>query len=250
VACDAIPTPDAGGLGPLYHFSVPVSEILATGIAPLVNTPTIYTVGKPMGTGDTTLAPAGDTLYFSWSTGFGYGGVYELWISHDSTFTYVSTYADYFEDNEFNAIGMSSLGKWFWKIRANLNGETSAWSETYSFTYNGIIGFWPWLWPPGVTGQPQDKPAYKFALSQSRPNPVKGNAEIAFNLPKSGNYLITIYNIVGQPVRVLEGKGNAGVNKVSWNSCDKDGKRVSNGVYLYTLKAMGNSTTRKLVVMR
>ena len=249
VSCDMIQTPDAGGLGPLYHYSVPVIEVLATGIASQVNVPTIYTEGKLMGTGDTILTPLSDSLYFSWSTGFGYGGEYNLRISQDSTF--VSAYGFNFEDNEFSTIGLSSLGKWFWKIRATLGGETSSWSDTYSFSYYGTMGEWPAGWPPGVAGQPQEKqPVYSFALSQSMPNPVKGNAEISFNLPKAGNYNITIYNILGQPVNVLEGKGNAGVNKVAWNSCDKNGNKVSNGIYLYTLKALGNTATKKLVVMR
>lgn len=243
LSCESIQTPDAGGLGPLYHYTVPVADIMATGIAPLVNTPTIYTVGVPMG-GDTTLAPAGDTLYFSWSTGFGYGGTYEAQASQDSTFaTGVGKYVT--DDNEFRSIGMPATGKWFWRVNATL-GTTSAWSEVYTFTYGGTSIDSTF----GVTGQPQDKPSSSFALSQSRPNPVKGNAEIAFNLPKSGNYSITIYNIVGQPVRVLDGKGNAGVNKVSWNSCDNNGRKVSNGVYLYTLKALGNTATKKLVVVR
>jgi len=243
ISCESIQTPDAGGLGPLYHYSVPVADIMATGIAPLVNTPTIYTVGVPMG-GDTTLAPAGDTLYFSWSTGFGYGGTYEAQASQDSTFaTGVGKYI--INDNEFRSIGMPATGKWFWRVNATL-GTTSAWSDVYTFTYGGTSIDSTF----GVTGQPQDKPSCSFALSQSRPNPVKGNAEIAFNLPKSGNYSVTIYNIVGQPVRVLEGKGNAGVNKISWNSCDNNGRKVSNGVYLYTLKALGNTATKKLVVVR
>ncbi|MBI5806691.1 T9SS type A sorting domain-containing protein [candidate division TA06 bacterium] len=244
IACDGIQTPDAGGLGPLYHFSVPVTEILATGVGPLVNTPLIYSVGKPMGTGDTTLAPAGDSLYFSWSTGFGYGGIYEAQASQDSTFaTGVGKY--FTKDNEFTSVGMPATGKWFWRVNATL-GTTSAWSDVYTFTYGGtsIDSLF------GVEGQTQSKPVHSFALNQSRPNPVKGSAEIAFNLPKAGSYSITIYNILGQPVNVLEGRGNAGANKVSWNSCDKNGQKVSNGVYLYTLKSLGNTATKKLVVVR
>ena len=245
IACDAIQTPDAGGLGPLYHYSVPVTEIMATGIAPLVNTPTIYTVGKPMGTGDTTMTPAGDSLYFSWSTGFGYGGEYRIQFSMDSTFASL-IYNLYLNDNEFTSIGMWDTCKWFWRVKATLE-TSSGWSNIFSFIYKGETIIGP---PPGVAGDPSIKPAYSFALNQSRPNPVKGSAEIAFNLPKAGNYSVTIYNIVGQPVRVLEGKGNAGVNKISWNSCDNHGQKVSNGVYIYTLKALGNTATQKLVVIR
>lgn len=247
ISCDSKQTPDAGGKGPLVHYSVPVADIMATGIAPLVNTPVIYTDGVPMGN-DTTLAPSGDSLYFSWSTGFGYGGVYELQASLDSTFA-TGVYHMYLNDNEVYSVGTpAGAGKWFWRVNATLE-TTSAWSDIYCFTFGGSTVDTKW-WPLGVTGQPQTTPVHSFALSNSRPNPVKGNAEISFSLPKSGNYSITIYNIVGQPVKVLEGKGNVGVNKVSWNSCDNNGHKVSNGVYLYTLKALGNSATKKLVVVR
>jgi hypothetical protein len=243
IACDGIQTPDAGGKGPLYHFSVPVSEILATGVGPLVNTPVIYSVGVPMG-GDTTLAPAGDTLYFSWSTGFGYGGTYEAQASQDSTFaTGIGKYVT--NDNEFRSIGMPATGKWFWRVNATL-GTTSAWSGVYTFTYGGTSIDSTF----GVTGQPQEKPVHKFSLNQNRPNPVNKLAEISFNLPKSGSYSLKIYNIAGQVIRTLDGKGTAGQNTVTWNGMDNGGRKVANGVYLYNLQAFGNSATKKLVVVR
>lgn len=102
----------------------------------------------------------------------------------------------------------------------------------------------------GVAGTPAGTTSGKMVLNQNAPNPVKGNSEISFNLPRAGNYSITIYNIVGQPVNVLQGQGNPGMNKVTWNGCDKNGLKVSNGVYLYNLKALGNSATKKLVVVR
>jgi hypothetical protein len=102
----------------------------------------------------------------------------------------------------------------------------------------------------GVAGNPPTVTSHSFVLNQSRPNPVRDNATISFSLPKTGNYSLKVYNIAGQVVRTLDGKGNAGLNKVSWNGMDNNGRKVANGIYLYNLKAFGNSATKKLVVVR
>jgi len=102
----------------------------------------------------------------------------------------------------------------------------------------------------GVAGNTTSTPAYKLALNQSNPNPARTNASISFSLPKSGNYSLKIYNIAGQVIRTLDGKGTAGQNTVTWNGMDNSGRKVANGVYLYNLQAFGNSATKKLVVVR
>ena len=102
----------------------------------------------------------------------------------------------------------------------------------------------------GITGAPITVNVGKFSLNQSRPNPVNKLAELSFTLPRSGNYSLKIYNIAGQVIRVLDSKGNAGLNKVSWNGLDNNGRMVANGVYLYNLQAFGNSATKKLIVVR
>jgi hypothetical protein len=101
----------------------------------------------------------------------------------------------------------------------------------------------------GVEGQPSDVVS-AFKLNQSRPNPVNKLAELSFTLPRSGSYSLKIYNIAGQVVRTLDGRGNAGQNKVTWNGLDNNSRKVANGVYLYNLNAFGNSATKKLVVVR
>jgi hypothetical protein len=103
----------------------------------------------------------------------------------------------------------------------------------------------------GVEGSPiNSTTVHNFALNQNRPNPVNNKAEISFTLPKAGNYSLKVYNIAGQLIRTLDGKGTSGLNKISWNAMDNKGRQVANGVYLYNLNAYGNSATKKLVVVR
>ncbi len=102
----------------------------------------------------------------------------------------------------------------------------------------------------GVAGEPPVKPVSKFALNASRPNPVRNNAELSFNLPTAGRYSLQVFNVAGQLVRTLDGSGVAGFNQVSWNTKDNNGRSVANGVYLYKLNANNNTATRKLVVVK
>jgi hypothetical protein len=102
----------------------------------------------------------------------------------------------------------------------------------------------------GIKGTPIAFNGGKLSLNQNRPNPVSRNTEFSFNLPRAGRYSITIYNVTGQITNVLKGQGNPGMNKISWNGCDKNGRKVPNGVYLYTLKALDKSATKRLVVVK
>jgi hypothetical protein len=245
VSCDGIQTPDAGGKGPLYHYVTPVADLMATGIAPKVNMPYIYTEGVEMGTGDTTLTA--DDLYFSWSTGFGFGGEYEIWATQDSTWLNNNyKWGPIMEDNEFTSTGMPATGHWFWKVRAIMGADTSVWSTEYCFTFTGTAAMGNWVYFNGVSGKPPVATIPQpFVLNQNRPNPVNGTTEISFNLPRAADYSVRIYNIAGQVVSTINGRGNTGNNSVYWNS-----KNVSNGVYLYQLNAAGSTATRKMVVVK
>ncbi len=245
ISCDGIQTPDAGGLGPLYHYLVPISDIMSTGIAPKVTTPAIYTEGLPMGTGDTTITPSGDSLYFSWTTGFGYGGEYEIWVTQDSTWAGQKYYWPNIADNEFIAVGMPEAGgHWFWKVRAIMGSDISDWSSEYSFTFGGSAIDSGWV--NGVAGKPPvTSVPQPFVLNQNRPNPVSGDTKISFNLPKAGEYSLKVYNVAGQVVSAINGRGQAGNNTVNWNS-----RAVSNGVYFYQLNAAGSTATKKMIVVK
>ncbi|MBI5805048.1 Ig-like domain-containing protein [candidate division TA06 bacterium] len=104
--------------------------------------------------------------------------------------------------------------------------------------------------PTGVEGQPGTQ-NYSFFLSPANPNPVKGNAEFRFGLPRDGKTSLEIYNVLGQRVKTLvNGNLPAGSHTVKWNGCDEDGRKVSSGVYVYRLITGDNTSTRRLTVIR
>ncbi len=97
----------------------------------------------------------------------------------------------------------------------------------------------------GVAGLPPTRPSSRLVLNQNRPNPVSGNTAISFSLPRASDYTLKVYNVAGQVVSTISGRGQAGNNSVSWNSRD-----VSNGVYFYQLNAAGSTATRKMIVVK
>ncbi|HOY65604.1 MAG TPA: T9SS type A sorting domain-containing protein [Candidatus Ozemobacteraceae bacterium] len=100
-----------------------------------------------------------------------------------------------------------------------------------------------------------------FGISQliAYPNPVRGNAVwITYNLEqRPDELLLTIYDVSGQRVDkfdLLDANGGQSSGKIRWDLTNRDGDRVSNGVYIYKLEATKNGKTiksrGKLAVLR
>lgn len=98
----------------------------------------------------------------------------------------------------------------------------------------------------GVEGDPTGTPEQpSFILRPSRPNPVRETATLSFVLSRDGPYSFTVYNISGQKIGMINGRGSAGHNEAVWNTRD-----VCNGVYLYRLATESGTAGGKLVVAR
>jgi hypothetical protein len=91
----------------------------------------------------------------------------------------------------------------------------------------------------------------RFRLYPNYPNPFNPSTTIRFDLPKAGHVRLSIYNLLGQEIRVLaDEKRTAGSHEVRWDGKDGRGNAVSAGVYLYRLEAAPDRTTGKLVLMK
>jgi hypothetical protein len=104
----------------------------------------------------------------------------------------------------------------------------------------------------GVAG---DAPAavvpQRLALLPAYPNPMSGKTTIRMQLPSSQRVSVEVYNVIGQRVRTLcNAVLPAGTHSVVWDGADERGKQVSNGVYLYQLRAGAAKLTRKLIIVR
>ncbi len=90
-----------------------------------------------------------------------------------------------------------------------------------------------------------------FYLEQNFPNPFNPSTLIRFYVPVASNVKISIANIQGQAVVILfEGQKTSGFHTLQWNGCDAAGQRVTNGIYLLSLKAEKFSQVRKMILLQ
>jgi len=91
----------------------------------------------------------------------------------------------------------------------------------------------------------------KFTLSQSYPNPFNPTCEIGYALLTDCRVMLSIYNMLGQKVRVLVDQyQEAGYKSVTWDGKDDQGQEVTSGVYFYRLDADDFTQTHKMILMK
>ena len=96
-----------------------------------------------------------------------------------------------------------------------------------------------------------DMPGY-FTLSQNYPNPFNPKTTIQYVVHKDGHLKITVFNVLGQRVRVLvDGDFKAGTrDEVVWDATDQAGNTVSSGVYFYRIEQDQFAKTRRMLLLR
>lgn len=87
----------------------------------------------------------------------------------------------------------------------------------------------------------------KFSLIGNYPNPFNPKTKISFDLPKSTNISLTVYNLLGQKVKDLITNKNfsAGRHEVSF-----DASGYSTGVYLYKLSSPEFTAVKKMILSK
>ncbi|MBN2571827.1 MAG: DUF4623 domain-containing protein [Ignavibacteriales bacterium] len=91
----------------------------------------------------------------------------------------------------------------------------------------------------------------EYALNQNYPNPFNPSTTIQFALPTSANVKLSVYDILGKEVAVVEqGQKEAGIYSVNFNASN-----LASGIYVYKLTANGTdgskfTQTKKLVLMK
>lgn len=91
----------------------------------------------------------------------------------------------------------------------------------------------------------------EYRLLQNYPNPFNASTSIDYTLPKTGYMALSIYNVLGEKVIILDkGMKLAGEYSAIWDGQDDQGVQVASGIYLYTLKTENGSLTKKLVFLK
>ena len=90
-----------------------------------------------------------------------------------------------------------------------------------------------------------------YELEQNYPNPFNLSTTIRFQLRKSENVELTIFNMKGQLVRNLfDGHLNAGVHEMKWDGCNNLGQVVPSGNYIYSLKVNNFERIQKMILIK
>lgn len=92
-----------------------------------------------------------------------------------------------------------------------------------------------------------------FYLRQNYPNPFNPTTHIKYYIPENklsisqlNKVSLKIYNTLGQEITTLvDDYQNSGHHVVEWNAMDR-----ANGIYFYTLRYNGNSSTKKMILMK
>jgi len=91
----------------------------------------------------------------------------------------------------------------------------------------------------------------QFQLYNNRPNPFNPTTIISYDLPVTADVQLDIYNVLGQHVSTLVDKTQeAGHHEVVWESIDKTGKTVANGIYFYRIEAGDFSASKKMMLLK
>ena len=100
--------------------------------------------------------------------------------------------------------------------------------------------------PPTLLDNEESDQMGTFRLMQNYPNPFNPSTTIEFDLPKTGDVTLKIFNILGEEVATLAyDRLSAGSYSYDW-----DASHLASGVYLYRLEAEGFVQTKKMILMK
>lgn len=114
----------------------------------------------------------------------------------------------------------------------------------YNFTYKNVF-YNPASPPIGIEKIGKDVPD-KYSLSQNYPNPFNPGTKIKFQIPKSGEVQLKIYDMLGRELEtLLNEKLQAGTYETEWN-----GTNFASGTYFYKLSADNFTETKKMQLVK
>jgi hypothetical protein len=132
--------------------------------------------------------------------------------------------------------------KWFKKFRIEiyeLNGDLEALMQMAELELLGKLT--TMSVDEKQTAQPNE-----FALKQNYPNPFNPTTIISYQVNKTGNVELVVYDLLGRKVATLvNGVQTAGSYQVTF-----EGQDLSSGVYIYTLKSAESVMTNKMVLIK
>ena len=102
---------------------------------------------------------------------------------------------------------------------------------------------------PTPAGEPEAPT--KLRLLGNAPNPFNPSTVIRFELPETGRWNVSIYDVEGRLQRVLlDEEHAAGRHELRWDGRDEGGASVGSGVYLVRVSGAKGSETGKMLLLK
>jgi len=119
-------------------------------------------------------------------------------------------------------------------------------SPAYTGADNGLpVGATTW-WGIVLDVQKTDVIPTTFSLEQNYPNPFNPATKISYNLPKSSQVKLEVFDILGRKVATLVDQ----FQQVGQYKVDFVASKLSSGVYIYQLSTQDQMMTKKMMLLK
>lgn len=96
-----------------------------------------------------------------------------------------------------------------------------------------------------------ETPIKLVRLEQNSPNPFNPQTEIKFTVPRDGHVDLAVYDLSGRRIRTLVSETvPEGDRSVSWDGRNDAGQMVPSGMYFYKYMTAGETTSRKMTLLK
>jgi len=90
----------------------------------------------------------------------------------------------------------------------------------------------------------------KYSLEQNYPNPFNPSTSISYSIPENAFVTLKIYDVLGNEVEVLiNEQKESGNYQIDFNASSVS-RRISSGIYYYTLTAGNFTSTKKMILIK
>jgi hypothetical protein len=146
-----------------------------------------------------------------------------------------------------------------WDVTSSLvPGQNTFKVVTYPIFGDVLLGYIKLLSTERIVGVPPGRPIEtpnEFTLGQNYPNPFNPATSITFDISGTGGVKqpvsLTVYDVRGRYVRnLIDSELGSGSHTIHWDGRDDGGRQVPSGIYLYRLKAAGETYMRKMTVLK
>ncbi|MDD5766223.1 MAG: lamin tail domain-containing protein [Candidatus Marinimicrobia bacterium] len=224
------------GYAELYNTTVEITDFLYKKTNTGVTLPTAQ---------DVTIAQANSSDWEgTWISMV--GPIDDFWISGTGQSVKVKSGTDSIIVRIWNTTGIDTTAY----LRGNtyrFNGIGSKYtSSSGSAYYQLLVAYLEDITLVGNRIEPEITQPLKFALNRAYPNPFNATTKLTWQLDKSGDYELAIFNMLGQKVEVIgRGYANAGSYTKTWNA-----SHLPSGVYFVQLRSQNKQQTQKLMYLK